>query len=81
MEDTMAKAKMLRNDPTQAGKLAGRKRLFGEYHRYAVYPVHTRFDAVEWFVVDAYEVDLVTGGPAVIRQSPTEAEAVAGLDG
>ena len=75
----MAKSKTLRNDPTNAGQLAGRKRLFGDYHRYAVYPVHTRFDAVEWFVADADVTDEVTGQPAVIRQEATEEAAVAGL--
>jgi hypothetical protein len=72
--------KTLRNDPSKAGQLAGRKRLFGEYHRYAVFPVHTRFDAVEWFVADAYVTDEVTGQPGIIRQAATEAEAVAGLE-
>lgn len=75
----MAKSKTLRNDPTLAGQLAGRKRLFGDYHRYAVFPVHTRFDAVEWFVADAFVTDEVTGLPAVIRQAATEEAAVAGL--
>lgn len=75
----MAKTKTLRNDPTLAGQAAGRKRLFGDYHRYAVWPVHTRFDAVEWFVADAFLEDPVTGLPEVIRQAATEEAAVAGL--
>lgn len=75
----MAKTKMLRNDPTKAGQLAGRKRLFGDYSRYAVFPVYTRFEAVEWFVADAFEEDPETGLPAVIRQEATEEAAVAGL--
>jgi hypothetical protein len=37
------------NDPTRRGQLAAPMRIFGEYSRYAVAPVHTRFDAVEWF--------------------------------
>jgi len=68
------------NDPSRAGQLAGRQRLFGDYSRYAVAPVHTRFDAVEFFVWDAELTDEVTGGPAVIRQAATEAEAVRGLE-
>lgn len=65
------------NDPTRKGQLAARKRLFGDWHRYAVAPVHTRFDAVEWFVWDAHTD--ANGHPAVIRQASTEAEAVKGL--
>ena len=72
--------KTIRNEPTMAGRLAGRKRFFGDYSRYAVFPVHTRFEAVEWFVADAEVTDEVTGLPAVIRQAASEAEAVAGLD-
>jgi len=68
----------LRNDPTRKGQLAARKRLFGDYHRYAVAPIHTRFDAVEWFVWDAHTDD-GAGRPAVIRQASSEAEAVEGL--
>jgi len=70
----------LRNDPTRKGQLAAPKRLFGEYHRYAVAPVHTRFGAVEWIVWDAHTWDAHGVNPAVIRQASTEAEAVAGLD-
>jgi len=69
----------LQNDPSRKGQLAARKRLFGDYHRYAVAPVHTRFDAVEWFVWDAeaYSPEGIT--PAVIRQASSEEEAIAGL--
>lgn len=42
-------------------------------------PVHTRFDAVEWFVWDANVYADASGTPAVIRQASTEAEAVEGL--
>ena len=70
---------LLRNDPSRKGQLAARKRIFGDWHRYAVAPVHTRFDAVEWFVWDAETIDPVFGGPSVIRQASTEAEAVEGL--
>jgi len=41
------------NDVSLAGSLAAPKQFFGEFRRYAVAPVHTRFDAVEWFVWDA----------------------------
>lgn len=69
----------MKNDPKRAGQLAAKKELFGGYSRYAVAPVHTRFNAVEWFVWDAEKIDLVTGGPDVIRQAQTKAEALAGL--
>lgn len=70
----------LRNDPAKAGQLAARKRLFGDYSRYAVAPVYTRFDAVEWFVWDAATYTAPDDPtPAVIRQASTEAEAVKGL--
>lgn len=68
------------NNPTLAGQLAHPGRLFGEHFRYKVAPVHTRFDAVEWFVWDADREDPVTGKPEVIRQAPTEAEALLGLE-
>lgn len=69
-----------RNDPTKAGQLAARKRLFGDCSRFAVAPVHTRFDAVTWFVWDAEHpwVD-GDGKPGVIRQADTLESAVHGL--
>jgi hypothetical protein len=67
------------NDPTRKGQLAAPKRIFGDWRRYAVAPVHTRFDAVEWFVWDAESWDEDGTNPAVIRQASTEAEAVEGL--
>jgi hypothetical protein len=71
----------LTNDPTRKGQLAAPKRLFGDYHRYAVAPVHTRFDAVEWFVWDAGSYPAPDDStPAVIRQASSEAEAVKGLE-
>jgi hypothetical protein len=44
------------------GSLASRKVLFGEYNRYALYAIHIRFDAVEWFVAAAH-IDDGTGRP------------------
>lgn len=67
------------NNPKLAGQIATtRKELFGGYSRYAIAPVHTRFDAVEWFVWDAERLD-PTGRPEVIRQAPTKEEALKGL--
>ena len=42
-----------KNDPSKRGALAARKQLFGEHFRYAIAPIHTRFDTVQWFVWDA----------------------------
>lgn len=65
------------NDPAKAGQLATPKAAFGDFHRFAVAAVHTRFDVVQWFVWDA---DRDEGdGPGVVRQAATFAEAVAGL--
>jgi len=69
----------LHNDPSRKGQLAAPKRLFGEYSRYAVAPVHTRFDAVAWFVWDAMSWEPDGTNPAVVRQASTEAEATEGL--
>ena len=65
------------NDPTRKGELAARKQLFGDCSRYAVAPVHTRFDAVQWFVWDAEITCPDTGLPEVIRQAETLVEALA----
>jgi len=70
---------MINNNPKLAGQLAAKKELFGGHSRFAIAPIHTRFDAVEWFVWDAEKIDPVTGGPDVIRQEQTKAEALAGL--
>ena len=68
----------LQNDPSSKGQLAARKRTFGPLKRYAVAPIHTRFDAVTWFVWDAEASD-EDAGPAVIRQADTLWEAIKGL--
>jgi len=67
------------NLPRLAGSLASPKTIFGYGSRYAVYAVHTRFDAVEWFVDDAESVDPVTDGLAIIRQEATKEAAMEGL--
>ena len=67
------------NNPAIAGELATEKQTFGDCSRYAVAAVHTRFDAVSWFVWDANQTDEITGEPLVIRQSESPEKAVAGL--
>lgn len=69
----------MHNIPERAGQLATAKLTFGPFRRYAVAAVYTRFDAVEWFVWDADKPD-ENGSPDVIRQEPTLAKAVAGLE-
>lgn len=67
------------NNPNLAGQKAGNPELFGECSRYAVYPVHTRFDAVQWFVADAELLDELTKMPSIIRQADSREAAVKGL--
>ena len=67
------------NDPTRRGELAAPKLLFGRNSRYAVAPVHTRFDDIEWFVWDAEHPLSDMDHAEVIRQAPTLTEALAGL--
>lgn len=75
--------KVAKNNPNKAGALAGKKLLFGDCSRYAVAPIHTRFEDVSWFVWDA---ELVTDDelregkrPPVIRQEASFERAVEGL--
>ena len=67
----------MKNNPNLAGQLASKKVLFGGYSRFAIAPVHTRFDAVEWFVWDAEQIDPLTRLPSVIAQEATKEEALA----
>lgn len=66
------------NDPLRAGQLASDSIRFGEFNRYDLFAVHTRFDAVSFFVKDAETPD-DDGFATVIRQEPTPEAAVAGL--
>ena len=45
--------KIALNNPALKGTLAGKKLLFGPRSRFAIAPLHTRFDAVAWAVYDA----------------------------
>jgi len=69
----------IKNNQALRGSLAGRKVLFGDNSRYAIAPVHTRFDAVEWFVWDAEHPMSDLNHAEVIRQSETKEQAMAGL--
>jgi hypothetical protein len=72
---------LLANDPTRAGDLAAGVERFGPGRRYALYPVHTRFDALAWMVEDSARLDPVTGLPAVIRQGETRRATLESLGG
>lgn len=69
------------NDPAKAGQRASiYKVIFGPYSRYALYPVHSRFDSVVWFVDDAEQLDcLIADKPKVIRQELNWVDAIEGL--
>lgn len=67
------------NNAMLKGSLAAPKQFFGDYSRYAVAPVHTRFDAVEWFVWDAEHALSDMNHAEVIRQAETLGEALRGL--
>lgn len=69
----------LRNNPELRGSPAARKQRFGENGRYAVAPIHTRFDALEWFVWDAEHPLSSLNRAEVIRQAATLEEALRGL--
>lgn len=75
---TLSFARLPANDATKAGHLAAPKRFFGDHSRYAVAPIHTRFDTLEWFVWDADDCDHA-GKPEVIRQCDTLENALEGL--
>lgn len=69
-----------RNNPSKAGQPASEKVIFGDYSRYAVYAIHTRFDCVWWIVQDAEQLDpIVADMPAIIRQEVTFEDAIHGL--
>lgn len=68
------------NNPALAGQLASRRVSFGTFSRFAVAAVHTRFDAVSFFVWDAERADELTGLPAVVRQADSLEAAIAGLE-
>lgn len=76
--------KSFKNNPALAGKPFGRvAALWGPDDnptRYCIRPIHTRFDAVQFFVTDAEKTDDVTDLAAVIRQSESVVYALRGLN-
>ena len=67
------------NDSSKRGELAAPKVLFGEFSRYAVAPLHSRFGSIVWFVWDAEKSYDETKAADIIRQGCTLEEAVEGL--
>lgn len=76
---TVSFSASLVNNPVLAGQPAAKKQRFGDNGRYAVWPIHTRFDAVEWFVADAEHPLSDLSHAEVIRQEPTMEKALEGL--
>lgn len=67
------------NDTTRCGGDASESLRFGANGRYEVVAIHSRFDAVSWFVYDHEQPDSeIPECPAIIRQESTFAAAVAG---
>jgi hypothetical protein len=67
------------NDPAKRGQLAAKKVIFGEVSRYAIAPIHTRFNDVVWFVWDAESNVEDKNMADVVRQEATFERAVQGL--
>ena len=66
----------MKNDPRLAGQVAGKGSLFGPFSRFKVFPIHTRFESVNWFVTDVETLD-EDGLPCVVAQADRREEAVA----
>jgi hypothetical protein len=68
------------NNPVKKGHIVKNTTLeFGQYLRYKVFAVHSRFGKVAWFVEDSTLKDSITGGHEVIRQEESFEEATKGL--
>lgn len=63
------------NNPGLRGHRASRILRFGPGGRFQVYAIHTRFDAVEWWVADT-NITYGDGRPWIIRQEPSFDEAI-----
>ena len=65
----------IRNDPARKGQRAGKSRFYGPRSRFALYPIHTRFEQVAWVVADAETPDSYGLPESAVFHS--EAEAIA----
>jgi len=63
------------NTPALKGKRAGKTRFYGPHSRFALYPIHTRFERVAWVVADAETPDHYGLPESAVFHS--EAEAIA----
>jgi len=63
------------NNPELKGKRAGKSRFYGPHSRFALYPIHTRFERVAWVVADAETPDHYGLPESAVFHS--EAEAIA----
>ena len=59
----------------QPGSIISPKEYFGDFSRYAVYQVATRFGS-EWVIADADSIDEETGLPSIIRQEATKEDVM-----
>lgn len=77
---TIEHIKVEKNNPHKSGQRASEKVIFGDYSRYALYAIHTRFDCVWWIVQDTETLDpIVMDMPAIIRQEVKLEDAIDGL--
>jgi hypothetical protein len=67
------------NNPALKGQPAAKKQFFGDCSRYAVWPVHTRFEAIQWFVADAEHPLSDMSHAEIVRQAETLEAALEGL--
>jgi hypothetical protein len=81
MSASLATLSAVANDPIRKGERASEYVTFGPFKRYGVAALHTRFDAVQWFVWDVELLDQHSGEYGrVIRQEDTLEAALRGLD-
>ena len=84
MKNIIYKAKqhfkfVVKNEPLKKGQKAHKPFFFGDEYsnnRYMVYPMHTRFDDVQWMIQDADIKCDVTGGSQIIRQIDSKDEVI-----
>jgi hypothetical protein len=69
------RSKVIKNNPELAGQNAGRA-VFFDLCQLKLFPVHTRFESVQWFVTDAMTPDPETGNPAVVIQAESKDKAL-----
>lgn len=67
------------NNPTLRGQKAGEVETIGANNRYDLFPVHTRFDAVAWFIEDRETLDAY-GLAEVVVQADSRREALDTLE-